>query len=55
MIKYDIPIEVTEKQYHALRNGLPGLIAPRQENGRFFIKVWFMSVAPMIEKFLNTE
>lgn len=54
-IDYDKPIEVTEKQYHYLMGNFGGIVAGRKENNKFFIKVWLMKYAPLIEDYLTKE
>ena len=40
-IKYDLPVEVSEKAYHILRTDFAGIVAHRvDENGKFWIKQW---------------
>jgi hypothetical protein len=51
-IKYDTPIEVTHKQYGFLVTHYSGKIAHRQENGRYFIKLWYMPAAKEINEIL---
>lgn len=42
-IKYNIPIEVSEKEYGVLMNAFREIIAGRKdENGKYFIKLWLM-------------
>jgi hypothetical protein len=48
LIKYDTPIEVTESQYRKLMSDFAGIVAGRQENGRYFIKVWMMKYKEQI-------
>lgn len=53
-VKCDEPIEVSEKQYTLAHNYYCGLIARRKHENKFFIKIWVMSYAKEIIKFLNT-
>ncbi len=48
-IKPDVPIEVTENQYKILKKELSGAIAHREDNGRFYIKVWSMECADFVK------
>ena len=41
-IKYDTPIEVSKEQYKRLIIQFAGVIAHRNENGRYWIKIWLM-------------
>lgn len=53
-IKYDVPFEVTEKQYHKVMKEYGTLVAGRKdENGKYFIKVWFMKYAEKIKSTLS--
>jgi len=38
-----IPIEVTRQQYHACRAHLSGIVAHRQEAGRYYVKLMLQS------------
>ena len=51
-IQYDKPIQVSEDKYRFLMNKFCGIIAGRVDNGKFYIKVWLMKYAPIIEKYL---
>ncbi len=39
-LEYDIPEEVTEKQFRAVMANCGGLLCGKQENGKFLIKLW---------------
>lgn len=39
---YDTPIEVTRSEYEYMMKHYQGVIAGRESNGRYFIKVWLM-------------
>lgn len=54
MIAYNTSIEVTFCKYALIRKAFPGSVAHRQDNGRYFIKVWSMTHAEQIEKYLNS-
>ena len=41
-IKYDTQIEVSKQQYDKLIVDCTGIIAHREQNGKYFIKVWYM-------------
>ncbi len=51
-IKYDTPIEVTDKQYQKLMTKFSGVVAGNEEGGKFFIKVWLMAYAGDVRKLL---
>lgn len=54
MIQYDKPIEVTKKQYDKLLVKCAGIVAHRIDNeGKYWIKVWFMQYKDMVQKILN--
>jgi hypothetical protein len=55
MIKYNEPIQLKSlATYHKLMNHFSGIICGRiDENGRPFIKCWFMKYAPYVEKAIN--
>lgn len=43
IIKYDTPIEVSEREYGILMNAFGQIIAGRKdEDGKFWIKLWLM-------------
>lgn len=40
-IKYDVPFEVTEKQYNAVMDKCSSFMcAKKDENGKYWVKVW---------------
>ncbi len=53
IIKYDTPIEVTKSQYNTLMNKFAGIVAGREEEGKYYIKVWLMKYAPVIHSFIT--
>jgi hypothetical protein len=54
-IHYDKPIEVSKEKYQKLIAKLPQMvIAHRQENGRYFIKLWAMSFKKQVEKIIKS-
>ncbi len=55
MIEYNIPVEVTEKQYKELTNKFSGIIASRKEDGKFYIKLWMMKYKFLIEEILKNH
>lgn len=54
-IKYDTPIEVTEKQFTILMSTCGGIVAGRQEKGKFYIKVWFMKYVDHVKRILENK
>lgn len=55
IIEYDKEIEVSEEQYILILKIFSGIIAHRQENGKYFIKVLRMQYAGHIEKILKNK
>jgi hypothetical protein len=53
-IKYDTPVEVNERQYNASMRLLSGIVAGRIENGKYYIKIWFMKYVPYLTQILNS-
>ena len=49
----DKPIEVTRYQWNVLRVQFAGIIAHRQDNGRYWIKRLYPSYRKEVEQFLN--
>jgi hypothetical protein len=54
-IRYDKPIEVSDKQYSRIMTQLKGVCSGRIENGKYFIKVWLMSWSKDVKLILETE
>lgn len=52
-IQYDVPILVTEDQYRRLIVKCAGIIAHRQEEGKFYIKVLLMKHANFVKNILQ--
>lgn len=52
-IKYNTPIEVTEKQYRALLKEADGIVAGQESNGKFFIKVWLMKYTKLVREIIS--
>ncbi len=51
-IEYNQAIEVSEKQYNAVRRDFSGIICYMKKDDKFFIKVWIPKFIPFIEKTL---
>ena len=54
-IKYNTPIEVTEKQYNLIMNNLKGVCAGRKETtddgvNKYFVKVLFMKFSKDVKR-----
>lgn len=54
-VKLDETIEVSKKKYDKIVGHLKGFVAHREENGRYFVKVWFSRVKPAFLKLVNEE
>lgn len=52
-VKYDTPIEVTEKQYTEITRLLAGCVASKKEGGKYYIKLWLMQFKLKLEHYLN--
>jgi len=53
LLPYDIPIEVTQKQYYVLMNRCATLVAGRKsEDGKYYIKAWLE--IPYVTQVLNS-
>ncbi len=52
-IKYNTPIEVTEKQYRTAMNELSGCIAGKIVDGKFFVKLWVMAYLKELKQILQ--
>lgn len=53
-IKYDVEVEVTEKQYNALKINCEGILCHRKDDDRkFYIKVWAMGHVRYVRKIIN--
>jgi len=54
-IQYDTPIEVTKDQYNTLMHKFSGVVAGREEEGKYYIKVWLMQYAGLVAKVLEPK
>lgn len=54
MMTYDMPIEVTRSQYAALMTRFCGVIAGREDAGRYYVKVWLMGYAGRVQQVIDT-
>lgn len=52
-VKYDTPIEVTEKQFNETTRIFAGYIASRKEDGKYYIKLWSMNAKSKLKFYLN--
>ncbi len=53
-MKYNVAIEVSEAKYGYMMNECSGLIAGRQENGKFYIKLWIEKAKLLVIYHLNS-
>lgn len=53
-VKYDEQIEVTKEKYHKLMLKCQGIVAGREEDGKYYIKVWMPRYASIVESILNS-
>jgi len=54
-IKYDTPIEVEKPKYNILMTKFSGIVAGREEDGKYFIKVLVMKYANHVQQILNQK
>ena len=54
-LEYNIPIEVSEKQYRKVMSEGAGICAGREDNGKFYIKLWMSAYKDMVLKLLNIQ
>lgn len=52
-IKYDKPIEVTEKEYNKIMIDLKGSCAGQTKDGKFYVKCWDLSYKEDIQRILR--
>jgi len=52
-IEYDKPIEVTKKQYYRIIKALPGIVAHRKSEGRYYVKLWVMRYKHTLKRLLS--
>ena len=53
MIQYNQPIEVTKEQFTIIKKIYSGFVAFKEQNGKFYIKVWYMKIASKINQLIN--
>lgn len=51
-IRYNVPIEVTQRQYSICMSALSGIVAGRVEDGKYYIKVFLMKYKKEVQKVL---
>lgn len=53
-IRYNTPIEVSEKHYRILVKEFAGVLCHKEKEGKFYIKVWLMQYSKYIKQVLNS-
>ena len=54
-IDYNVPFEVTQSQYNDLMKHFAGIVAGREEEGKYYIKVWITAYNSSIINFLKNK
>lgn len=54
-IKYNTQIEVEKPKYNILMTKLSGIVAGREDGGKYFIKVLVMKYANYVQQILNQK
>jgi hypothetical protein len=54
-IKYDVPFEVTKKQYEIIVRDFSGVMCHMVKDSKYYIKVWLMAYAKYIKQVLNNN
>lgn len=52
-LEYDTPVEVTEKQYRAIMPKWNWVVCGREENGKYFIKLWVTKYRGHVQQILE--
>ena len=52
-VEYDTPTEVSQGQYLIMRKAFAGIVAHRQEKGRYWVKLLWPGHEGIAERFLN--
>ena len=53
MLEYNKPIEVTENQYRVIMTQLAGICAGKEEDGKFYIKLWMTKYKKNVQQVLD--
>jgi hypothetical protein len=51
-IRYNVPIEVTQRQYNICMNNLSGIVAGRVDDGKYYIKIFLMKYKKEVQRVL---
>ena len=54
-VLYDTPIEVNKTDYDILKVEFAQIIAHREENGRYWIKLWDMRFKKHLQKYFDEK
>ncbi len=54
-LEYDIPEEVTEKQFRAVMAKCSGIVCGKQEDGKFLIKLWWTKYRPYVQQIIEAN
>lgn len=52
---YDTPFEVSFDTYQRIKTRLRGIVATREDGGRYFVKLWDMSFRAEFEHEINKK
>jgi len=50
---YDVPFEVTQKQYLALMKECAGILAGQEKDGKYFVKIWLTKHTDFVKEILS--
>lgn len=53
VLKYNVPVEVSKKQYDAVIVRCAGIIAHKIENSKYYIKLWIPKYRNEVLEILN--
>ena len=53
VVEYDKPVEVGHEEYSKIMRIFAGIVAGRQEEGKYYIKCWLMKYSDKLSKYLN--
>ena len=52
-IKYNKDIEVTQNQYVKIMTELAGICAGREDDGKFYVRIWFPKYKNLLLEIIN--
>jgi hypothetical protein len=53
MLHYNVETEVSKKQYDILRTEFSGIVAHREDNGKYYILLWLSRYRKQVERVLG--